>query len=147
MASIGSYLQQSAAVRPTVEPAIEAVDNCSQSPSSGQSTIQHAIDVRQAILNNLQTLDVSGLPNGQQLVSSLTTAMQQSVNADKDYQAWMTDFANQGSPCNSDPNQDSNYTAGQNASTAANTAKQTFVGTWNPMAPSYGQATYQPVDF
>jgi hypothetical protein len=147
MSALGSYLAQSAAVRPSVEPAIEAVDNCSESPASGQSTIQHAIDVRQTILDNLQRLSVAGLTNGQQLVSSLTTAMQQSVQADKDYQAWMTDFANQGNPCGSDPNQDSNYAAGQSTSTSANTAKQTFTGLWNPMAPGYGQRTYQPVDF
>jgi hypothetical protein len=147
MSALGSYLAQSGAVRPSVEPAIEAVDNCSESPASGQSTIQHAIDVRQTILDNLQTLSVAGLTNGQQLVSSLTTAMQQSVQADKDYQAWMTDFANQGNPCGSDPNQDPNYAAGQSTSTSANNAKQTFVGLWNPMAPGYGQRTYQPVDF
>jgi hypothetical protein len=73
--------------------------------------------------------------------------MQDSVNADRDYQSWMTDFANAGSPCGSDPGQDSNFAAGQDASGAATAAKVTFLGIWNPMAPRYGQQTYSPTDF
>jgi hypothetical protein len=123
------------------------VESCSESPSSGEAALQQAINTRQHILNELQTLSPSGLPNGAQLISTLTAAMQNSINADADYQSWMADFASSGSPCGSDPNQDSNYAAGQNASIKATTAKNAFLGIWNPTAPRYGQKTYSSTDF
>jgi hypothetical protein len=147
MATLGSYLARSASVRPTIQSAIDGVRSCSESPASGEATLQQAIDTRQGILNNLPALSVSGLPNGRQLVSTLTTAMQDNIVADKDYQAWMKDFASSGSPCGSDPSQDPHYADAANASTAATTAKSAFVAIWNPMAPRYGQQAYANTGF
>jgi hypothetical protein len=147
MTTLGSDLARSAAVRPTVQAAIDNVQNCSESPSSGEAALQQAITTRQAILQGLTTLDVSGLPNGAQLVSTLTTAMQNSLNADNDYHAWMADLVNAGSSCGSNASQDSNYVAGGTASSAATTSKTDFLAIWNPMAPRYGQPTYSPTGF
>lgn len=147
MATIGSYLQQSASVRPTVLNAINAVRACSQSPSSGEAALEHAITVRQNILAGLQNLSVGGLPNGAQLVSALKTAMQNSLNADHDYHAWMADLASSGSACGSNTNQDSNYQAALTADGASTTSKNAFVNLWNPMAPTYGQQTYSSNGF
>ncbi len=147
MAAIGSDLARSASVRPTVQPAIDGVASCSMSLQSGEATLQQAINARQGILDSLQTLSPSGLTSGPQLISTLGTAMQDSINADKDYQSWMTDFANSRSPCGSNPGQDSNYVAGQDASGAATTAKDAFLAIWDPLAPRYGQQTYSSTDF
>jgi hypothetical protein len=147
MTTLGSDLAQSASVRPTVQPAIDAVESCSESPATGEATLQQAITTRQNILNGLQVLSVTGLPNGGQLISNLSTAMQDSIQADKYYQSWMQDFASSGSPCGSDQNQDSNYVAGQNASAAATVAKNAFVDIWDPMAPRYGQQPYSSNGF
>ena len=147
MATLGSYLGRSASVRPTIQAAINGVQGCSESPASGEATLQRAIDTRQDILNALPTLSVSGLPSGTQLVSTLTTTMQDSIAADKDYQSWMKDFASSGSPCGSDPSQDSNYAAAVNVSGAATTAKNAFVAIWDPMAPRYGQPVYSSTGF
>jgi hypothetical protein len=147
MTTLGSYLARSAAARPTVQNAINAVQACSESPSSGAATLQQAISTRQDILHGLATLDVSALPNGAQLVSALTTAMNNSLDADHDYHAWMADLVNSGRTCGSNPNQDSNYVAGGNASAAATTSKDAFVAIWNPMAPRYGQQTYSDTGF
>jgi serine/threonine protein kinase len=147
MATLGSYLARSAAARPTVQNAINAVQACSESPASGEATLQQAISTRQDIVHGLTTLDVSGLPNGAQLVSALTAAMNDSLDADNDYHAWMSDLASSGSACGSNPNQDSNYVAGGNASAAATTAKDAFLAIWNPMAPRYGQQTYPATGF
>ena len=147
MTTLGSDLARSAAVRPTVQAAIDNVQNCSESPSSGEAALQQAITTRQAILQGLATLDVSGLPNGAQLVSTLTTAMQNSLNADNDYHAWMADLVNAGSACGSNASQDSNYVAGGTASSAATTSKTNFLAIWNPMAPRYGQQTYSATGF
>ena len=129
------------------DPRSTAYRQCSESPSSGEATLQQAIDTRQDILNALPTLSVSGLPNGTQLVSTLTTTMQDSIAADKDYQGWMKDFASSGSPCGSDPSQDSHYAAAVNVSGAATTAKSAFVAIWDPMAPRYGQQSYSNTGF
>ncbi len=147
MATLGSYLARSASVRSTIQSAINGVRECSESPSSGEATLQQAIDTRQAILNDLPALSVSRLPRGTQLVSTLTTTMQDSVTADKDYQSWMKDFASSGSPCGSDPSQDPGYADAVNASNAATTAKSAFVAIWNPMAPRYGQQVYASTGF
>ena len=147
MAAIGSDLARSASVRPTVQPAIDGVRSARVSRQSRQATLQQAISTRQHILTGLQTLSPSGLPNGVQLISTLATAMQNSISADKDYQSWMADFANAGNPCGSNPGQDSNYAAGQDASNAATIAKNDFLTIWNPMAPQYGQQTYAVTGF
>jgi len=147
MATLGSYLARSASVRSTIQSAIDGVGNCSESPSNGEAILQQAIDTRQGILNDLPALSVSRLPHGTQLVSTLTTTMQDSVAADKDYQSWMKDFASSGSPCGSDPSQDPNYAKAVNVSTAATTAKNAFVAIWNPMAPRYGQQVYASTGF
>jgi len=147
MATLASYLRQSAAVRPTVQAAINNVQNCSESPSNAEATLQQAIATRQGILQGLQTLSVSGLPNGTQLVSALTTAMQNSLNADNDYHAWMADLVSSGNTCGSNPNQDSNYVNGGTASSDATTSKNAFLSLWNPMAPTYGQQTYTDTGF
>lgn len=147
MATLGSHLSRSASVRPTIQSAIDGVRSCSESPAAGEATLQQAITTRKDILNALPALSVSNVPNGAQLVSKLTTAMQDSITADKDYQSWMADFASSGRPCGSDPNLDSSYAAGQRASSEATTAKTAFVAIWDPMAPRYGQQPYSSTDF
>ena len=147
MATLGSYLKQSAAARPTVQQAINGVQACSESPASGEAVLQQAITTRQNILRDLQTLSAAGLPNGAQLVSAFTTAMQNSLNADNDYHAWMADLASSGNACGSNPNQDSYYVAAGNADTASTTSKDAFLNLWNPMAASYGQQTYSDTGF
>ena len=147
MSAMGNDLARSASVRPTVQAAITGVQNCSETPSSAEATIQQAITTRQNILQSLPTLDVSGLPHGAQLVSALTTAMQNSLNADNDYHAWLADLVSSGAACGSNPNQDSNYVAAGTADTAATNSKDAFLAIWNPMAPGYGQQTYTDTGF
>ena len=147
MTALASYLTQSAAVRPTVQPAIDGVRSCAETPSTGQATMQQAISTRQHIVTELQSLSPADVPNGAQLISTLTSAMQNSVNADRYYQNWMADFAAAGSPCGSDPSQNPNFAAGQQASTTATADKNAFLRIWNPLAPRYGQRTYSATGF
>ena len=71
-------------------------------PTSGEATIQQAIVTRQRILSELPALSPSAVPHGAQLVSDLSAAMQNSLNADHDYQSWMADPAASGG-CGSAP--------------------------------------------
>ena len=147
MATLASYLSQSANVRPNVSNAVNGVQGCTVSPADGETTIEQAITTRQNILQGLQTLSVGALPNGAQLVSALRTAMQNSLDADNDYHAWMADLISSGNTCGSNPNQDSNYVNGGTASSDATTSKDAFLSLWNPMAPTYGQQTYTATGF
>jgi Protein kinase domain len=148
MATIGSDLSQSATERNYVNSAISGVQGCSVSLQSGEATLQQAISTRQSIVQGLQTLSVSGLPNGAQLVSTLTTAMQASITDDKDFYNWMADEASSGSSCPYNSSQDPNYAAGTGSdNTAATQAKDAFLAVWNPMAPRYGQPTYSDSGF
>jgi len=146
MATLGAYLAQSAAVRPTIQAAIDGVETCSQSPASRQATLQQAIGTRQHIISGLAALSPAGLPHGAQLISALTTAMQDSITADQDYQNWMASFASSGT-CGGNPASDPSYAAGQQESVPATAAKNAFLNIWNPMAPSYGQTAYSSTDF
>lgn len=146
MAALGSYVSQSASVRPTVQPAIDGVLSCKESPASGEATLKQAISVRQQILNGLRALSPAGLPNGAQLISTLAAAMQNSVNADWGYLNWMYAFeASTQNPCGW--MKDSNYQDGQNDSVKATSDKNSFLSMWNPIAPRYGQRTYSSTDF
>jgi hypothetical protein len=78
---------------------------------------------------------------------SMGRAMNNSLDADNDYHAWMADLVSSGSTCGSNPNQDSNYVVGGNASATATTSKDAFLAIWSPMAPRYGQQTYWDTGF
>ena len=147
VASIASYLSQSAAARPGVQNAINGVEDCSMSPSDGESALGTAITTRQNAVAGLGSVDVSQVPNGAQMVGLLTQALNASITADQAYQSWMQDFAKAGAPCGATPNQDSNYVAGNNASQTASTDKGSFLALWNPIAPTYNQPTYSQDQF
>jgi hypothetical protein len=147
MTAIGNDLIQSASARSAVVTALNNVDSCSESPGNAEATLQQAITTRQNILQGLSTLSTSDLPNGPKLVSDFTTAMQNSLNADNDYHAWLADLVNEGVSCPSNSGQDPNYTNAVSVDTASTASKQAFVAIWNPMAPQYGQQTYSYSDF
>lgn len=142
MASLASYIAQSAAVRPTVQNSINGVESCSISPFAGESVLQQAAVTRQNIINGITAVPLNGLPNGPQLITTLSRSLQDSIAADQDYINWMNDFATNGYPCRSDPTQDYQYNAGQTASQQATADKSAFIALWNPMAATYGQMTY-----
>jgi hypothetical protein len=147
MTAIGNDLTQSASARSAVVTAINNVQGCSESPGNAEATLQQAITTRQNILQGLSALSPSSLPNGAQLVSDFTTAMQNSLNADNDYHAWLADLVNEGVSCPSSSSQDPNYTNAVSVDSASTASKQAFVALWNPMAPQYGQQTYSDSDF
>jgi hypothetical protein len=140
-AAIATYLQQSAAVRPTIQSAINAVETCATSGQSGEGILQQAIDTRSQIVNNLYNLDVSQLPEGAQLVTGLSNALSDSSSADEYYEEWMSDVDTYGT-CDTDPTQDSNYEDGQSASQSASADKASFLALWNAIAGEYNEPTF-----
>ena len=146
-AAIASWLARSAAVRPSVQAAIDAVSTCAESPSLGVKALQSSIDTRQAILSSLASFSASGLPNGARLVSQFTQAMQQSLAADRGYQAWMGDLGNSKQGCGSSPAANPNYQRAQVASVQATAAKASFASAWAPVAAQFHEPTYAAAQF
>jgi hypothetical protein len=142
VATLASYVAQSARVRPTVQRALDDFELCRITATTGAKVLEHSIRVRQAIMNALPKLRASSVRAGHRLVADLRSALMSSIAADGAFQRWMGDAAPAGH-CGTNPAQDANYQDGLKASTAANTAKRAFLGLWNPLARSYHRATYK----
>lgn len=140
---ISAILSQSASARSTVVSATQAVTNCSADPNSEASQIQTAVAQRQAALQQLGAITGSGIPNESAILSDLQSALTYSDQADQDYMAWMSDI--EGDSCPYPTTSDPNFQAASSASTAATSAKNAFLGLWNPVAsqlnlPQYSQS-------
>jgi serine/threonine-protein kinase len=90
---------------------------------------------RQSELTQAGTLQVGAIPNGATLKSELMTALQESLSIDNDYLAWAKQQA--GSGCSVGTNS-TYYQDASNADSQATADKQAFLGTWDPIASSYG---------
>jgi hypothetical protein len=139
---LAGLLQQTNAARNLVVNATNGVAGCQEDPGDGITQLQTAISDRNAVVTGLATLPVGALPNGTQMIASLTAGLNASVTADQDYIDWMTDMSNQGT-C---PLSDSALQAAMAASQQATAAKQTFVGLWDPVAAQYNLTQYQEKD-
>ncbi len=106
--------------------------------------MQQTIALRQEVLNNLGEVQVGSLPNGSTMINDLTTALQNSSQADQDFIAWMNDV--EGAGCPVPTTSDSNYQAASNASSTATTAKDAFVAMWNPIAQEFGLTQFAQSD-
>lgn len=143
---IAGYVDQSAHVRAQVSGAISQVESCDLPAAQGEGILEQAVGLRSQALSGLQSVDASGIPEGAQIVQQLAQALTSSSAADQSYQAWMVDFANQASPCHTDPGTDANFRAGDAASQQATVAKEAFVAAWDPVAPMYQLPAYQATD-
>jgi hypothetical protein len=89
---------------------------------------------RSSELSQVQTLQFDKLPNGSSLKSQLMTALQVSLQIDKDYLKWAQQQQSSGCAYGF------NNTYYSNASAEDNTAtndKQTFLNSWDPVASQY----------
>ena len=133
--SLATLIQQSISARQAVRAAATDVVNCGN-PSADQGAFNQAATSRRIIVNQLQGMDVSLLPNGQEMKSDLIAGLNYSIDSDDSYAQWAGD--NIGS-CSGDSNSDSNYIAAQRTDPLATQAKASFANLWNSIASSYGQ--------
>jgi hypothetical protein len=147
MGDLENELAQSEGVRPYAQDALNDVTSCGGNFAADEQSIQTAISTRGTVISDLSNLDASSLPNGDQMVSTLTSAMNDSVTADQDFLAYVEDVADNTTSCNSNATSDSNYNDGLAASAQADQDKVNFVALWNPVAATYNQPTLQASDF
>src|SRR5205823_4607547 len=95
--------------------------------------IRQVRDQRQAELNQAQGLNTADLPNGAEIQSSLTAALNDSLVVDADYLFWAKQQANPATCAGgSSP---AEIEADNNRATADKTS---FLNLWNPVAAQYG---------
>jgi hypothetical protein len=146
MAAIASLIGQGAGVRAAVQQAIDGVEACQPHPAAALTTLSQAITRRQAVVSALARVSTAGVPDGPRLVSTMAKAMDDSIKADQDYQAWVQDVLGGRIACSADPARDANYAAAQLASAQATSDKNAFAAQWNDMASQYGEADVSASD-
>jgi hypothetical protein len=133
--ALNGLLSQSAQDRAVITAAYNDGRACA-SLASDQSTFKRAAANRQALLNQLGSLQgANTLPSA--MLSDLTNAWQVSIQADNDYAQWISDESTSG--CTQ---QDPSFQAAATPNSEATTDKSAFISLWNPIAAQYGLTQY-----
>lgn len=138
--SLNSLVSTSADQRTNVVNAAGDLEQCGN-PQSDQNGFSQAASTRQSVVNQLGGLQLSLIPNYQQLVQDLTSGLDYSIQSDNSYAQWAGDEITN---CSTDYNNDANFLAAQQTDPQANAAKLAFTNLWNPIAQQYGLPTWDP---
>lgn len=136
-AALNGLVHQSATARATLISTVASIQNCSANLQSAASALEAVVSTRQQVISQLGTLQVDVLPNGAAIRSAMTNALDDSIDADHDFEGWLSGITAAGG-CTGQAPHDANWQAAQVASSTATEAKQTFAGLWNPVAKTYG---------
>ncbi len=110
---------------------------CQIAGEQARQVFDQAAAGRRSVLGDLSGLDLSAVPQGETLRSTLRTALQASADADSAFAAWAARQAGSCTPGADDPD----LTRGLQLSAApAGPAKDEFVTLWNPLAQRAGLA-------
>jgi hypothetical protein len=134
--NFSSILDRNDGARKQVVESVNGVSGCTTAGGVGADALEAPISTRTGIVDELDRLDTSALREGGQLRSTLKTAMQDSIAADRHYQDWMRAVGAAG--CRGSAPQNGDYAAANASSEAATTSKKAFVTAWNPVAGRFG---------
>ena len=149
LTALNAIVYQTGGGRQKVIAAIDAVQACSMNPADGQAAIGDIVAERLLALAQLRRLGSSpSIAHADEyVIETLMAVIDDSIQADQDYAAWMADVGSGQPSCRVDPSNDANFSAGQIFSAKADTDKPVFVQAWNPLAGAAGLSTYSPQDF
>ena len=149
LVAVNQVIAETAAGRQSVLTAIDGLQACTASPYSAQESLSQVVVQRQQARSQLTALENSPSTPGadHRVIERLMAVINDSIQADQSYAAWMGDVAAAPTACRSAPASDPNLEAGQVFSAKADQDKRVFVDAWNSMARPAGIATYQPQDF
>jgi serine/threonine protein kinase len=133
-AVVSKLLTSSATTRRQLLGAVTDVASCTNL-SSAVGVMQGVVSQRDAEYRQASALSASALPQGAAVKTDLVAMFRTSLTADQDYLTWARQQL--GSGCTA-PLQSGAYSAAYNAAQPAGTAKETFIGLWNPVAAKYG---------
>ncbi len=138
--NLAGLLSQSVSDRSAIVAAVNDVNTCGSNLSQDPQTFQNAATSRQNLLNQLASLPGgAALPSN--MLAALTSAWQNSMQADQDFGKWAQDESSSCAPGSEAT--DANALAATGPDNQATTDKKTFVGIWNPIATEYHLTTYQ----
>ncbi|MFD0330755.1 hypothetical protein ACFQZC_27595 [Streptacidiphilus monticola] len=134
-----ALLGRSANSRQQVINAVSAVEQCvdANTVTAAQSALNQAAADRRALVQQASSLDVSQLPDGEQVVGQLTKAWTESANADASFAKWAGAMAAGGCTPGHAPHT-GDYDQGVADSSSATADKKSFVLRWNQIANQYG---------
>jgi hypothetical protein len=130
---VNDLLSSSAAARKALQGAVSEASDCTDL-SGAVSQIQNAVNQRSTEYNQASALSTSALADGTIVQTDLTAALRSSLDADRDYLAWVQQQLKLG--C-APATQSSAYNAAYKADKEADAAKEGFVQVWNPIAAQY----------
>jgi hypothetical protein len=137
---LAGLLAQSVTDRSSIVAAVNDISRCGPNLHQDPRTLQAAVTSRQNLLSRLASLPArSALPPT--MLAALTSAWQNSIEADQDYLRWAQDEISRG--CTANNASDPNAQAATGPDGQATTAKKSFVSGWNPIAARYGLPAYQ----
>ncbi|AEH09647.1 MULTISPECIES: hypothetical protein [Protofrankia] len=135
--TIDDLLSRSGSARGTVVAAVQQIANCTDL-SGAETDLLSAAAGRDALVDEVDSLAVSAIPDGRGMVADLRTAWVESAAADRAYAAWAREVAG---ICVPPAPATSSSLLAQQHSVEATVAKQQFVASWNDLARRYGLAS------
>jgi hypothetical protein len=130
---VDALIQQSGVARALL---VRGVNDAVGCRASGVVEINGALQQRQSLLNQLQALDVTVLPQGAQVKAALAQSVQLSIVADHFFLSWAQEPAVAG--CTGAAVRDSVFLKADAASLQTTAVKQQFIALWNPLARQLG---------
>jgi hypothetical protein len=143
-ASIDALLDRSAASRAKLNGAIQRVDRCTGVAAALRDMRAVGVE-RTGQIKDTESIDVSAVPNGERVRSSLKSALDYALAADREFVAWAEPAVTGG--CAETPARRAARDRGQASSGQAQAAKKQLVAVWNPVAAQFGfkQRTIQAI--
>ncbi|MGH3181731.1 MAG: hypothetical protein ACRDOE_07480, partial [Streptosporangiaceae bacterium] len=138
--NLDAILLQYSTQRGSLQTAVNDAAQC-QTVAAEANVIAGIAASRTAEIGRLSSIDWAAMPNGPTMQADLMTALQDlqdSRQADQDYQQWATGLE---ASCQPPAGSGASFTAASTADTHAVAAKTAFVSLWRPVAASYALAS------
>ena len=135
--NLDAILLQFSTQRGSLQTAVNDVAQC-QTVAAEANVIAGIETSRTAEIARLSSIDWAAMPNGPTMQADLMAALQDSRQADQDYQQWATGLE---ASCQPPAGSGASFTAASTSGTQAVKAKTTFVSLWRPLAASYALAS------
>ena len=135
--TIDALLDRSFASRNKLNGAIDRVTRCT-GLAGALKDLQTVGEDRRSQIAEVQEADLSALPNGDSIRSTLATALQHSLDADAAYVRWAEPAVSGG--CANTAARKAAFAQGRSESDEAGVAKEAFLAEWNPVATRLGLA-------
>lgn len=135
-AALNELLDRSALQRDRVATATGQIERC-EGLSAARQDLLDAAAGRQSLVNELNQMDLSDLPDNQRLSVDLEDAWDASADSDRNYADWAQQSQATGCPPGGPAPRTAAHRAAQSTDQLASESKESFVELWNPIGSAY----------